>query len=312
MTSETGARLEDEITELMRSAASQPLPLVRLSVVQRPGGELVTGTVVTAKQAQEVGRLAQAHAADVEVAVLADPSQRLELGWLDITGEGLAEGVLEVWREPELMGHDSSRQTEYLPADGPLRVLGRSGAAQLVQGPDLTVGWIAQAGVAETDAAAASRRWDRVCRTEVATAVLPDPSMLTFGGGAMDMLTAVIGSARVHLGVPYRWGGTTAAGFDCSGFLQRVVASETGVLLPKHTGDQRHAGIRVAAPSARAGDLLFARPKARRVGHVMLVTSPDTVIHACQTESRVIEEPLNVNAERYQHQGYRRPVLLLP
>src|SRR5258708_28980919 len=142
MTSETGARLEDEITELMRSAASQPLPLVRLSVVQRPGRELVTGTVVTAKQAQEVGRLAQAHAADVEVAVLADPSQRLELGWLDISGEGLAEGVLPGWREPELMGHDSSRQTEYLPADGPLRVLGPSGAAQLVPGPGLTVGLI--------------------------------------------------------------------------------------------------------------------------------------------------------------------------
>src|SRR5258708_36148359 len=95
MTSETGARLEDEITELMRSAASQPLPLVRLSVVQRPGRELVTGTVVTAKQAQEVGRLAQAHAADVEVAVLADPSQRLELGWLAISRQALPAGGLE-------------------------------------------------------------------------------------------------------------------------------------------------------------------------------------------------------------------------
>src|SRR5258708_39421827 len=121
MKSETGARLEDETTELMRSAGSQPLPLVRLSVVQRPGGELVTGTVVTAKQAQEVGRLAQAHAADVEVAVLADPSQRLELGWLDITGEGLAGGGLEVWRGPGLMGRDSSRQTEDLPAERPPR-----------------------------------------------------------------------------------------------------------------------------------------------------------------------------------------------
>ncbi|HXA42045.1 MAG TPA: C40 family peptidase [Candidatus Solibacter sp.] len=312
MTSETGARLEDEVAEIVRAASSQPLPSVQLSVVQRVDGAVVTGTVVTAKQARAVARLAQAHAADVEVAVLADPTQQMEEGWLAITGEGLTGEALEVWREPGLMGDDHARQTEYLPADGPLRVLGRSGAAQLVQGPDLTVGWIAESGVAETDAEAAKQKWRGIHRTEEATAVLPDPSMLTFGGGAMDMLAAVIEAARSHLGVPYRWGGTTPAGFDCSGFLQRVFASETGVLLPKHTGEQRHAGIRVSAPGARAGDLLFARPKARPVGHVMLVTSPDTVIHACQTESRVIEEPLKVNAERYQHQGYRRPVLLLP
>jgi cell wall-associated NlpC family hydrolase len=312
MTSETGARLEEGIAEIVRAASSQPLPGVQLSVVQRDDRVAVTGTVVTAGQAQAVSRLADAHGADVEVAVLADPAQGLEQGWLAITGEGLSGGVLEVWREPALMGRDHARQTEYLAADGPLRLLGRSGAAQLVQGPDLTLGWIGEAGVAETGSDAARLRWDGVRRSEQGSAVLPDPSMLTFGGGAMDALAAVIGASRAHLGVPYRWGGTTAAGFDCSGFLQRVFASETGVLLPKHTGDQRRAGIRVSASSARAGDLLFAAPKSRRVGHVMLVTSPDTVIHACQTESRVIEEPLQVNAERYQHQGYRRPVLLLP
>ncbi len=312
MKSETGARLEDGIAEIVRAASSQPLPLVQLSVVQRRDHAAVTGTVVTARQAQVVARLAQAHGADVEVTVLADPAYGLEQGWLAITGDGLAGTVLEVWRKPALMGRDHARQTEYLAADGPLRVLGRSGAAQLVQGPDLTVGWIGEAGVTETGSDGARLRWDSVRRSEEASAVLPDPAMLTFGGGGMDLLTAVIGAARAHLGVSYRWGGTTPTGFDCSGFLQRVFASETGVLLPKHTGDQRHAGIRVSPSAARAGDLLFARPKSQRVGHVMLVTSPDTVIHACQTESRVIEEPLNVNAERYQHQGYRRPVLLLP
>jgi hypothetical protein len=40
----------------------------------------------------------------------------------------------------------------------------------------------------------------------------------------------------------------------------------------------------------------------------MLLTSSSTLLHACRTEGRVIEEPVEENAKRYQHQGYRRPV----
>jgi hypothetical protein len=40
----------------------------------------------------------------------------------------------------------------------------------------------------------------------------------------------------------------------------------------------------------------------------LLVTGPGMVLHACRSELAVIEESLAANAERYQHQGYRRPV----
>ena len=82
------------------------------------------------------------------------------------------------------------------------------------------------------------------------------------------------------------------------------------MLLPKHTGDQRHVGARLTAGEPRAGDLLFATPIGEKVGHVMMLTSPATVLHACRTEESVIEESLDDNAKRYQHQGYRRPVQL--
>jgi hypothetical protein len=53
---------------------------------------------------------------------------------------------------------------------------------------------------------------------------------------------------------------------------------------------------------------LFATPKGQRVGHVLLLTAPGVVLHACRSKQRVIEETLQENARRYQHHGYRRPV----
>jgi hypothetical protein len=308
MVSESPAQLDEQISEMTRAWAEAPLPVVQLEVERGSSGLVVKGTVLTFGQVRQVRRAAEAHGAAVDVAVVADPDLGLEQAWLEIDGPG----ALEIWRDPVDIGLDHARQTEYLPADGPLRLLGQTGTARLVQGPDLTLGWIKEAGVTEVDAEAARRKWNGYLRSKEGRSVPPDPTLQTFGGNSIETLEALVDAARAQLGAPYRWGGTTPAGFDCSGLIQRVFSTAAGVILPKHTGDQRHAGVRVPAGKAHAGDLLFATPRTQRVGHVMLVTAPDTVLHACRTELRVIEESLEANALRYQHQGYRRPVQLLP
>lgn len=291
------------MAELVRGSASTPLPVVQLEVQAGKDGPIVTGRVLTFGQARDVRRLAAEHGARVDIEVVADPDRRLEQGWLEIGGQDL----LEVWRDPERAGEDRARQTEYLPSDGPLRQLGSRRGALLVQGPDLTVGWVLTDRLAPYDAEAGRRRWGALRRAVEAETVSPEAAT---GGSSPDPLELLLDALRVELGVPYRWGGTTHGGFDCSGLVQRAFSQSAGVLLPKHTGDQRHVGARVAATGAQPGDLLFATPKQQRVGHVMVRGSADTVIHACRTEMRVIEEPISANAERYQHQGYRRPVRL--
>jgi cell wall-associated NlpC family hydrolase len=296
-TTRDGSRLlPGALDDFAASQTGHALQQVALHLEEGDGRTIVSGRVLTARQARAVAELARAHGADVDLRVAADPDSGLEEGWSEI-----AVGLLDLWRTPERAGEEMGRQTQYLAADGPLRRLGAIGAWALVQGPDLAMGWAARADLRDLPEGGGAS-WKDIPRPVEGAAREAQPQ----GVGAQ----AVIDGARAELDVPYVWGGTTHAGFDCSGLLQRVVREVAGVLLPRHTRDQRRVGLRVVAGGVAAGDLLFATPRGQKVGHVVLMTSDATVLHACRTQRRVIEESLEDNGRRYQHQGWRRPVLL--
>ncbi|WP_240675165.1 C40 family peptidase [Cellulomonas endophytica] len=68
--------------------------------------------------------------------------------------------------------------------------------------------------------------------------------------------SAVVEIAAGLVGVPYVWGGTTPAGFDCSGFTSYVYA-QIGVSLPRTSSAQRGAGTVVPREQAQPGDLIW-------------------------------------------------------
>src|SRR5439155_422168 len=82
-------------------------------------------------------------------------------------------------------------------------------------------------------------------------------------------------TAESFIGVPYLWGGTTALGLDCSGFVQQVYRLN-GVALPRDADQQAMLGRKVE--KARAGDLMFFGEES--VTHVALATSATEFIHA--------------------------------
>lgn len=87
--------------------------------------------------------------------------------------------------------------------------------------------------------------------------------------------------AQKHLHIPYRSGGASKRGFDCSGFV-RYCFSNWGISLPHSSSAQVKHGEKIDLADAKPGDLIFfkgASTKSRHVGHVGIITDvkPDYV-----------------------------------
>ena len=65
----------------------------------------------------------------------------------------------------------------------------------------------------------------------------------------------IVSFAMSYLGYPYVWGGTSPAGFDCSGFTQYVY-SHFGISLPRTSYQQELCGTLVSPAEAQPGDLV--------------------------------------------------------
>jgi cell wall-associated NlpC family hydrolase len=86
-------------------------------------------------------------------------------------------------------------------------------------------------------------------------------------------------------GVPYRYGGTTPRGFDCSGFTSYVYR-KVGVRLPHSATGQMYKARKISRSQARKGDLVFFRSGGRAY-HVGIYAGNNRVLHSPRPGQRV-------------------------
>lgn len=90
----------------------------------------------------------------------------------------------------------------------------------------------------------------------------------------LNPIESLVSFATRHLHIPYRSGGSSKRGFDCSGFV-RYCFNQWNITLPHSSAAQAEHGEAVELDDAKPGDLIFFKgnsTKSKRIGHVGIIT----------------------------------------
>ena len=126
-----------------------------------------------------------------------------------------------------------------------------------------------------------------------------------YSGNISSGVKSILKDAEKYLGAPYKYGGNTSSGFDCSGYTVKVF-DENDLKLPRRSADQANFGKKIEIKNVQPGDLLFfATSGAGKVSHVGIVHNVGSdgevkFIHA-STSKGVVISSLN---ENYWNKAY--------
>jgi len=92
-------------------------------------------------------------------------------------------------------------------------------------------------------------------------------------------------------GVPYRYGGTSRKGVDCSSLMQILYRDAFGLKIPRTTAHQAKVGYQIKKNSSREGDLVFFKT-GYNTRHSGIIIEKDKFIHS-STKYGVMISSLN-------------------
>lgn len=101
-----------------------------------------------------------------------------------------------------------------------------------------------------------------------------------------QLRSTILHNARKMLGAPYRYGGASPQGFDCSG-LVFYSYRQARIQVPRTSLAQYRQSKPVPSRQLRPGDLVFFRLKGRVVSHVGIYQGRDKFVHASTLGKRV-------------------------
>jgi cell wall-associated NlpC family hydrolase len=155
-----------------------------------------------------------------------------------------------------------------------------------------SVSAIASSATSATATSASSNQFADLLSTSTSAGVVNRGLRTLSSDTTGEKLLAV---AQQFTGVPYKWGGTTPSGFDCSGLIQ-YAGKQLGVDLPRTAAQQAKVGTEVPSlAEAKAGDLVVLSGG----HHIGIYVGDGKMLHAPKTGdvvkiSKVWETPMTI------------------
>jgi cell wall-associated NlpC family hydrolase len=123
------------------------------------------------------------------------------------------------------------------------------------------------------------------------------PNRATVAASGSTRPTAELGAqaagyAMTMVGKPYKYGGSSPSGFDCSGLVMYSYR-QAGLALPHSTDKQRATSRPVKVADLRRGDLLFFNQEGKKHGHVGIYVGGGKFVHAPSSGKSVRSDRLD-------------------
>ncbi|MCP1315867.1 MULTISPECIES: C40 family peptidase [unclassified Halomonas] len=115
---------------------------------------------------------------------------------------------------------------------------------------------------------------------------------------------ALLAQHQQWSGTPYRIGGTTHRGVDCSGFVRNIYRDTFNMELPRSTADQVHEGRLIDRQELQAGDLVFFQPPGP-YNHVGIYMGDGYFLHASSSRGVIISTMNSGYWQRHYWQARR-------
>lgn len=121
--------------------------------------------------------------------------------------------------------------------------------------------------------------------------------------GSVNERKLFVKVATGFLGAPYRYGGATVRGIDCSAFVRKMYQF-FDISLPRTAHEQSFVGMRIDRTKLEEGDLVFFRTK-KSIGHVGIYIGNNEFVHASYKGKTVRIDSLD---KPYFQQRFQRAV----